>query len=225
MKEEYSNYFGKECKVINKTYDFIKPNLKSEISRPIKIVYMGNVGAGRWQIILKVPKTLSRINVKNKLAELEIYTSTPLSKKVINKLNILGTSSLRKPVPNSEVKNIMDSADILLHSIPTKRKFYLQEKRISFSTKVVDYFYSGRCILCVGGKTATMEYLRENDSAIIVDSDIESKLYDVLTNPETIVNYGKKAWECGIRNHQRKKMQKSIYNDFYNIVQENRRRI
>lgn len=221
MQNEYSHYFNKKCKLLNKAYVFTEePPMNKYVQEPIKIIYMGNIGAGRWKIISRVVKALDSINKEGKLADIYIYSSTPISEKVKSKLNIPGTSQLKNSVPNTEVLNIMKSADILLHVIPMNLKDRLQE-RLSFSTKIVDYFYCARCVLVVGGKTATTEYLRDNDAAIFVNKNIKITLQNVLSDKNLILEYGEKAWRCGVNKHQRIKSQDMIYSDFQQVLNEN----
>lgn len=224
MRKEYSSYFEKECKLLYKGYNFdgVAP-IKDSVGKPVKIVYMGNIGSGRWQVLAKVAEAAAKINVAGKKVELYIYTLSPKSKEIEGQLNIEGASYLMKPVPTEDVLRTMQSADILLHVEPTTVKELLFF-RLSFSTKLVDYFYNARCILALGGNTEAMRYLKDNDAAIIeMDADkIEETLSEVINNKDKIILYGKNAWDCGVRNHQLKILQEGIYQDFCSILNKNK---
>ena len=225
MQNEYRAFFHKECHLLYKAYDFArKVPARESVGQPIRIVYMGNIGAGRWQIIAKVAKALHTINENGQKAELFIYTSTLVSGNVQRRLNIEKTSHLLKAVPHTEVMRIMQTADILLYVVPVKLKERLQE-RLSFSTKIVDYFYSAKCILAVGGRTASMKYLIKNDAAITVTDcrEIRKRLESLLSHPESIREYGIKAWNCGVKNHQRSVIQARLLRDFNQTAKQNRR--
>lgn len=223
MQKEYEGYFNKKIKLLYKGYNFNDPPVKRTLNSPIKIVYMGNIGSGRWKIIANISTLINKINKSTgRIFELYIYTLSPISTKIRKCLDN-GDSHLMKPVPSSEILNTMNASDILLHVEPTQRterSFF----RLSFSTKLVDYFYNGRCILAVGGETASMDYLRENDAAIVeTDStNLLRKLTEIANNPNVILEYSKKSWDCGCRNHQIGEIQKRVYDDFCAIINKNR---
>ncbi len=222
MQKEYSKYFNKECKMLYKGYEFEEqPLIKKDISLPVKFIFMGNVGAGRWQTLSKLASSIKKVNeIKNsQVAVLDIYTLSPKSKKMVEKLSIEGVSFLKDVVASNEVMSVQKSADILVHVEPTTRSerlFY----RLSFSTKIVDYFYNSRCILGIGGKTATLDYLKNHDAGIVVYNlkDLEESLINLIENQEKIHEYAEKAWVCGVKNHQRRELKKTLLSDFQNLV-------
>ena len=220
MREEYSQYFDKKCKVLYKAYDFSgNSEIKSEVKYPISIIYMGNVGAGRWKELGKVAQAVKAINKNEKKCFLRIHTMSPHTDEMEKALNIENASALLEPVPTADVLKTMHSADILLHVEPTGKKecnFF----RLSFSTKIVDYLYNARCIVAVGGHTAAMSYLEKNDAAVVIEDEgrIQEELEKLIDNPKKIEEYAYKGWECGKRNHQKKIIQDMIYSDFMQAV-------
>lgn len=223
MKNEYENYFHKECKVLYKGYLFDetdKPKYTCQEGKPIHLVFMGNIGSGRWKVLAKIAQAINKVNANCKRKFfMDVYTLSPIDNKISASLNIQGCSKLNKPVPNEQVLATQRSADILLHVEPTnmsERLFF----RLSFSTKLVDYFYCARCIMAFGGDTASMEYLKKKDAAIVEEdvNKIESTLRQIAENPALIEHYAEKAWKCGYENHDIKKIQESIYNDFITIA-------
>lgn len=220
MKEEYSQYFNKKCKVLYKAYDFSgEPEIKSNVEYPISIIYMGNVGAGRWKELGKVAQSVKAINKNEKKCFLKIYTMSPCTDEMEKALNIENASALLEPVSTADVLKTMQGADILLHVEPTgkrERNFF----RLSFSTKIVDYLYNARCIVAVGGNTAAMSYLERNNAAVVIENEskIQEELEKLIDDPKKIEEYAHKGWECGKRNHQKKAIQDMIYSDFIQTV-------
>lgn len=220
MKKEYSQYFNKKCKVLYKAYDFNDaPEIKSKVEYPLTIIYMGNIGAGRWKELEKVAQAIKSINKNKKKCFLKIHTMSPHTDKIEKALNIDGASALLKPVLTADVLRTMRTADILLHVEPTgkkERNFF----RLSFSTKIVDYLYNARCIVAVGGHTAAMSYLEKNNAAIVIEDEnkIQEELEKLVDNPNKIEEYAYKSWECGRRNHQKNTIQDMIYSDFMQAV-------
>ena len=221
MKDEYELAFKKDCRLMFKGYNFdaSKTLEKKEVEYTIQLVYMGNIGAGRWKTLALLASAIRDINVDGPKMMLNIYTLSPTDDKMKAALNIDGTSRLNLPVPNEKKQKVMDGADILLHVEPFKKSEY-QFYRASFSTKLVDYFYSAKCILAVGGMTASTDYLVRNDAAICITDkcSIKESLMKIVDNPQLINEYAKKSWDCGLINHQIDKIQTRMYNDFKSLL-------
>ncbi len=218
MQKEYTKAFDKKCRLLYKGFDFEnKPQIKKNTS-VLKIVYMGNIGSGRWQVLAKVAKAINEINIDGKRIELFIYTLSPKSGTMIQQLNV-GDSHLKEPVSESEKMKTLQEADVLLHVEPTNDKDRLMF-RLSFSTKLVDYLYNAKCILALGGHTASMQYLQENKAGIVEldENKIKERLCELVQHPELIEEYANHAWDCGVRNHKIDTIQSCIYKDFKAIA-------
>lgn len=218
MQEEYAKYFDKECRLLYKGFDF---DNKPEIKHPnnvLKMIYMGNIGSGRWQILAEVATAINELNVDGKKLEMYVYTLSPKSAEMEKALNV-GASHLMEPVPSSEKMKTLKEADVLLHVEPTTTKDRLMF-RLSFSTKLVDYLYNAKCILAMGGDTASMQYLIENNAGIVEmdETKIKDRLMELVDKPSMIVDYAEKAWDCGVRNHKISTIQERLYNDFKQIT-------
>ena len=77
---------------------------------------------------------------------------------------------------------------------------------MSFSTKLVDYFASGKCIFAIADKAvAPIMYLKDNDAAIISTNtdEIYEQLKRLVDNESLIEEYSRKSFECGKRNHDK----------------------
>lgn len=219
MQKEYAMYFDKECRLLYKGFDFEN---KPEIKQPngvLKLIYMGNIGSGRWQILAKVAKAINEINADGKKMEMYVYTLSPKSDEMEKALNV-GDSHLMEPVPSSEKMKTLKESDVLLHVEPTTTKDRLMF-RLSFSTKLVDYLYNAKCILAMGGDTASMQYLIENNAGIVEmdESKLKDRLMELVSNPSIILDYAEKAWDCGIRNHKISTIQERLYNDFKQTIE------
>lgn len=81
--------------------------------------------------------------------------------------------------------------------------------RLSFSTKLTDYFSSGNAILAIGSKsTAPMKYLLENKAALIAEnkSEILEVLQQIICNFDLLEKVAKNAYDCGVRNYNPKQI-------------------
>lgn len=220
MKKEYESIFHKECRLLYKGYDFPAEAPKQKaVGKPIHLIYMGNIGAGRWKTLADIASAIKEVNENGQQFFMDVYTLSPINDDIRKGLNVEGCSKINPPVPNDKRQEVMDSADILLHVEPFKKSDY-EMYRASFSTKLVDYFYAGKCIMAVGGMTASTDYLIQNDAAISVTdkAKIKDKLAQITARPSVIEEYAHKSWECGYKNHQRKNIQEGMYNDFVKLL-------
>lgn len=222
MCDEYARYFHKDIKVLYKGYNFGEmPEIK-KFTIPLKFIYMGNLGSGRWQVLGKLAEAINEINKKGKKVEMLVYSMSPKTEAMKKALDN-GDSHLMPPVDNKDVLATMKSADVLVHVEPALLKDRLFF-RLSFSTKLVDYFFNARCILALGGDTSSIRYLRDNDAAI-VETDvckIKEQIERLVNQPDLVSEYAEKAWDCGLRNHQIQEIQDGIYSDFCNVILNNK---
>lgn len=221
MQDEYREIFKKDCRLLFKGHEFDESRVvNTTIHAPINIVYMGNIGGGRWKTLAVLAKAVKVVNEKFGTTQmtLNVYTLSPKDNEIIRALNIPGCSRLNDSVPNDKVNETMDDADILVHAEPYARKDY-QFYRASFSTKLVDYFSRAKAILSIGGMTASTDYLIRNDATIYVQKEnIVAKLQEIAENPGILQEYAQKSWNCGVRNHQIKDIQERMYNDFKTLL-------
>lgn len=221
MRDEYTQIFRKPCKVLRKGFEFdVRTPQKATGNEELRLLYAGNIGDKRWEILARIVDAIKHANSRHKKqAHLVIYTLSPVSEEMKMALNVEGCSSLMGAIPSKEVPQVMSGADILVHVEPID-KTKLENNRLSFSTKIVDYLFQGKCILAVGGENASMRYLKENDAAIVVNdlSQLDSIIHELLMNQDVINRYAERAWNCGVKNHDIKKIQDMIYTDFINVM-------
>ncbi len=223
QKEEYAKLFKRHTDILYKGYEFCDKPQNSELKAPIRMLYTGNLYSGRCKTVEKLCRELAEINKNGTKIQLQIYSATPLSKRQEKALNIKDTSYFHGRIPEQEVQQKQKEADILLHIEP----FSLKGKllcRLSFSTKLVDYFNNRKCIFAVGDKIcSSMKYLKRNDAAIVCESidEMRNNIRRVVENKDFISEYADKAWECGSKNHRISQIQQKIYDDMINISQPN----
>ena len=169
-----------------------------------------------------IAAALEKINKDCIRVQLYIYTYNHISNKIKKYLNIDGTAYLMGGISYSEIKKVLADSDIVIHveAMDLKNKMMT---RFSFSTKIIDYFESGSCIFAVGwSEAASIDYLIKNDAAIVVNDlkNIEESLRKLIDNPQLILDYGRKAWECGKRNHQIEVIRGNLYKDLYSLCDD-----
>ena len=95
--------------------------------------------------------------------------------------------------------------------------------RLSFSTKLVDYFHNRKCVFAVGDKVcSSMKYLKRYDAAMVSESieEMRENVKRIVDNRELISEYAHKAWECGSKNHKISELQQKIYDKMVNVCRE-----
>lgn len=214
QKQEYDKIFSISSKVLTKGADFTKDIVIPEVHNPIRLVYMGSLGFNRWKSLAKFATCLAELKKEGIPAFLSIYTMTPLTDKIKAQLEIDGVSKIQPTIANDEIDETFQNNDILIHVEPTDLKNTLYY-RLSFSTKLVDYFRNGRCIIAYGGFTGSMDYLTANDCGIYISpkDNLTDKLKLILTNPSLIKKYSNKCYNIGVKNHQINKIQSSLRSD------------
>lgn len=213
MKKEFDALFGIDSIVLTKGIDFTNSHFKEvSVSKPINMVYAGNLLYGRLSTLERLASSLDDINKQTKQIVLSIYSGTIIPEDVKNKMTRYGNVIFHEPVPYKQVSEIIRKSDVVLFA-ETFEKWEKNLARLSFSTKLTDYMASGKCMLAIGpDDIAPMDYLISNDAAITItkEEDIFDKL-KYLLSPGVIETYAQKAYECGRKNHDKKMIDNILF--------------
>ncbi len=211
-----SEMFSTDCAILTKALDYKDLTYtEAKVSDPIKMIYTGRLVIGRANALIKIAKAVENINADKTRILLDIYSSDNLSDDILNELKCKGVRFMGE-VDREETERLQRESDVVVFA-ESLDKGYDMLSWLSFSTKITDYFASGRCIFALGSKeTAPMDYLKTEDAAITVFdyNDIEPALRKLCDNPDLINEYGKKAFDCGKRNHS----EELVYSQFMEIM-------
>lgn len=181
MSNVYSKRFNKKCielmnsVQVNSTF---APQPSNEI---FTISYVGNLHSNRWKPILKLA---NHIDSNNLNLTIKIYTGSVLRKKVLKCFNNTKSIELCGKVDPSEVAVVLEKSDALLF-VESFDKKSVASTMYSLSTKIPEYLNSSRPVLAFGPmKVSSLEYLKENNLAIVCDSE-----KNILDSIKKIVNY------------------------------------
>ena len=219
QKEEYAPLFSTPCKVLTKGYEFGALPAYDNPEKCIRMVYGGMINRGRYKSLKAISKSVEHLRERGYGISLEIYSKDIKNRRMRNGLSNKGTK-LHEGIPYSDLYEIEKTASVLVHveGLGIKDRFTVHQ---SFSTKLVDYFYLGKCIFAIGKKDmASIKHLAENDAAIIATSnkEIYNKIYGIVENPGCIKEYGEAAYECGKKWHDKAQMQDMLYKDLLSVV-------
>lgn len=216
QQQEYRDIFQKECKILTKSADFSgEPKLPQESHDPMRFVYTGNIGGGRWKSLALLAEAIQCANKEKTRATLAIYTATPITKGMRKKLNLPHASEIRGAVSGNEIPHIQEEADVLVHVEGLNRKSRLEVHQ-SFSTKLVDYFQRCRCVFAIGTPDmASIRHLTENEAAVVAVNrqEVSQKLERMLNDRALLDRTIRNAWECGRRSHNKELMQRMLMTD------------
>ncbi len=224
QQKEYAQSLKIRTELLYKGYVFENEpqtvNEEDNEDKVLRILYTGNLYSGRYKTLRYICSMIKKINLERKKAELVIYSATKLSKKQISRLNIDGASIFKGKISEKEVQKLQKDADILLHIEPFSLRGSLL-CRLSFSTKLVDYFNNGKCVFAVGHSRCTsIKYLKKYDAAIVIDdlNMVECNLKELVKNKEMQNLYRHNDWLCGKENHQIKDIQSRLKSDFESLI-------
>lgn len=227
QKKEYEKDFNKNLNILTKSGEF-SDDFSAEghvFGKPLKMLYTGNLSLGRWKSVSAITESLKSINTDGKTAVLDIYSSTVLTQKQISEIADNDNSFFRGEISPEEVEKLQNEADILVFCEGFDED-YKKLVRLSFSTKLVDYFKKGKPIFALGPTgVSSVNYLTENDAAFVC-TDIEKtaeKLKSFLNNEKLLYEYSLKSFECGKKNHNSLTMSEMLSNDLKDLINQERK--
>ena len=221
-KEETDRLFGTDSVILTKAIDFTnRPYNPHELNRPIKFVYTGSLIIGRDKTMAKIADAINKVNEEagDVKACLDVYSGDEPVAEIMSHLNA-GASKHKGFLQRSEVDRVQSEADVVVFAEALEGKDS-NIARLSFSTKITDYLANGKCILAVGKKDiAPIDYFERNDSAIIAynEEDIYKQVSRIVKNPELVSEYGKKAYDCAVRNHEKQTVNHRFIETMCNVV-------
>ena len=221
-KEDTDKLFGTNSVILTKAIDFSnRPYKPHPLNNPIRFVYTGSLIIGRDKTMAMIADAINRVNkdAGEVKACFDIYSGDEPVAEVMEHLNN-GACKHRGFLQRSEVDRVQSEADVVVFAEALEGKDS-NIARLSFSTKITDYLANGKCILAVGKKDiAPIDYFERNDSAIIAynEEDIYKQVSRIVKNPELVSEYGKKAYDCAVRNHEKQTVNHRFIETMCNVV-------
>lgn len=222
-KEDTDSRFGTDSVILTKSIDFTGKSYQQHTpNRPLKFVYTGSMIIGRDKSLAMLADAINKANEEKKSskAELYIYSQTEPQKEILARINC-GTSHFCGQISRDEVLKVQQEADVVVFAEALSGK-ESNAAKLSFSTKITDYLSNGKCILAIGKEDiAPIDYFRRNDSALIATSveEIEKRVREIITNPGLTDEYGRKAFDCAVKNHEKGMMNERFINTMKKAIQ------
>lgn len=177
MAVAYSINYSKDFYPIMNLIDVplnISPQLVSD--QNFRINYFGNVGLGRWEMIVRIAKICqSDSYLKDKIV-FNVYTFDASEIFISGKDKIPSNITIHDGVIGEEYQKAKNHSSFLLHVESDNTKLTSKTK-LSVSTKIPEYLCSGKPILAYGPKDiASMQLLYENNIGFFLDSNMNHDL-------------------------------------------------
>lgn len=230
--KQYFTFSASQCKDIQAKYSVpAEPLYKCvdldefQLKKPnkvIRMVYAGRLYCNRWKSISAIGDALKILNKDVLKAEVYVYSQDYLTKEqeaALSEDKYIHFMGATNPV---NLLQIYKEADIALH-VESFDKRNMYATMHSFSTKIIDLMASTCAIMAIcWNQNNGWNYLKNEDAAICLSdySQILPKLREVTDNPSILIDYACKAYDCGVRNHNREKIQKQIRDKFNKIIYE-----
>lgn len=205
-KKEADAFLGINSVVLTKPVMSDGAFTEKATSSPIRLLYTGNLGIGRLDTLRIIVNVIS----KDQDFILDIYTNSYLSDAERRLLKSENTY-LHNAVSQTEVLELQRNADVLLFLEDISEDNRMA--RLSFSTKITDYYAAGKCIFAVGNKDlAPMELLKESNSALIANNAAEVvTCINQLKDKEVIHFFAKRSYIVGREQHSILKIKKTFW--------------
>lgn len=222
-KEDTDQRFGTNSKILtksidftNRTYEHRKPN------NPIRFIYTGSLIIGRDKTLASLADAINKINGDEVKAELYIYSQTDPNDEIKARLNN-SASHFCGRISREQVLEEQRKADVVVFAEALEGK-EANVAKLSFSTKITDYISNGKCVLAIGKDyIAPIDYFKRNDAAIIANdaAGIEKAVRLIIEHPEIIDEYGEKAFNTAVRNHEKGMINSRFVEAMLNVAKTN----
>lgn len=206
MKEEADAAFGINSVLLTKPIFDQPPFTHYTPSSPLRLLYTGNLYVNRDETIADIVDAIREVNKNRQRVILDVYTSTAIKPSLESRIKVDGCCDVHAPVPQTDVLRLQKETDVLLF-VESLKGDGSGDARLSFSTKLTDYFCAGKCIWAVGtNQLSAIDYLEENDAAIcsVTKESIQPSLTEIVSSNDLVDLYAYKGWCCGHERHNAK---------------------
>ena len=217
--DEYGKMLNIPMKLLRKGAAAPQTGALRQPHEGIRLIYAGGIYFGRDKTLTLVAEAVRALRSEGLNIRLDIYTSSPLTKRARSRLDQPEGCSVHPAIPFPALKQAYHESDIALHVESFQKKNALLT-RLSFSTKIVDCLGSGCAVLAICPEiNAGWQYLRDEDAAICVSAapDIQTAVRALAGDPAMREAYARKARECLIRNHDEEVIQRGLLADLEDI--------
>lgn len=179
------------------------------------VVFSGGLHFGRGNTLLKLAGEIERLNTEGYKIHLEIYAPEPQAAGYKDRFVFEHTTLLPYVDKEKQMENLK-RADALLH-VESENSKEIQYMKLSFSTKLVEYFAAGRTVIGFGNKEiASLKYIEKNQCGAVAENMCQFRelLISLLNHQNTRKNYAEKSYITAKTYHSRESVQERIFKVF-----------
>lgn len=165
---------------------------------PLTVSYFGNMDFDRDSALIELSKAFAEADPRIKIHAYGKYPDA-----IQRKLEDSGSIVLKGFVQYDELKQVIADSDIVVH-IESFSDYYADFNDHYFTTKIADCLKCGRSfVVYAPSKIAFVQYLEENDAAIVVTEkeQLKNTIEKVVSNPEYRKSKITNAIKLADRNH------------------------
>lgn len=220
QKKEYEKLLHIPMRVLRKP----APHTQCEkvLHDDIRMIYAGNIYYGRDKTLAMVADAVRALRAEGNDLRLDIYTSSPMKKKMRRWLDDGIASFVHPAISAEELGAQYAQSDIALH-VESFRKKDALVTRLSFSTKIVDCLASGCAVLAVCPEiNAGWQYLRDERAALCVSDKgrIEVAVQQLVTDYLLRKSLCETSMQCLEKKHNRIIVRKRLFDELASIVRQ-----
>lgn len=211
LMQDYQKIFPQRAMVVMNASELADQDLSDRVQEH-RIVYAGNVGVGRYESIIAVAQVAHKLD-----KTLYVYVYASISDaEVRSKLEACDGIRLMGYVSYEELQKVMLESEFLL-SVENFNRFYCEDLKYAFSTKIADSLASGNCLIVYAPKNiAVSQYLGGKQAALLITDpkDLEHALGEVLRDDSLRKEIAAAGRKLAVEHHSLRKnraiFQKSI---------------
>lgn len=203
LREDYDREFGLPSEVIYTATAQAPHTQEWERSQGFTVSYLGNLGVGRHEPLVEIATALQEISPD---LYLDIYGKIP-NDTVRQAFESCSGIRYKGFVSYEQVVEVMRGSDLLIHC-ENFSKFYREDLKYAFSTKIADSLASGTCFMIYApDELACTRYLAENEAAWVVTEQkaMREVLQMLAENLEERERYLARAAAVVAQNHSAEK--------------------
>lgn len=224
MSKEYAMRYGVEFKVLMQCAD--QSRYPSEATRhelhwrTVRVIYSGSLALDRWRGIVELSNAALALSRRGLMLTIDVYA--PYVPPEAASLEGCFAVALHKSVPDSEMPQLLASADILFlpESFDGAIRSYT---KLSVSTKAHLYMMSGRVALVYGPpEIGTVEYAKISGWGYVVDEQSVEALAEaverIANEPELRASLTERARQTVEKNHSDAVVREQLRRDLLSVV-------
>lgn len=190
---------------------------------PNKLLYTGNLGLGRWNVLATFAQLLPYASDQYYMS---IYSTFSVSKAIQNKLEQAGCAKFCGAVDHGQLNELRRKTDILV-LVESFDKKYKELLSTAVSTKVPEYLASGKIILAIGpAYSASISYIKDHNAGYCITNLSKCEILGVLDKishdpQKEKIQKIDNALELAISRHNKKRNSKLIMQSIRDTLKGN----